>query len=155
MRWFGALAAAALLSGCATSTPSAQGVSPSPVISSFPAASSSPVARQVLPPARSLPVVALCSQPVTLTQDGGAAPLTCDNGALNVLAWKFYAGLSPRVLSAGTAATDKAVRTAMCADWIGGHATAPEERSAYELSAAYYGWNFDTDPTDLLFSTCR
>jgi hypothetical protein len=113
------------------------------------------VARQVLPPARSLPVVALCSQPLITSADGGATPLICTNGALNVLAWKFYAAISPRVLSAGTAATDRSVRAAMCADWIGGHATAPEERSAYELAAAYYGWSFDTDPTDLRFSGCR
>jgi hypothetical protein len=109
----------------------------------------------VLPPARSLPVVALCSQPVTTNEDGGATPLTCTNGALNMLAWEFYAGLSPRVLSAGPTATDKGVRSAMCTDWIRGHATAPEVRSAYELAAAYYGWSFDTDPTDLLFAGCK
>ena len=155
MRWVGAIALVVLLSGCGTSTPGTPGAEPSPAARPTPAASSSPVARQVLPPARSLPVVALCSQPVSLTQDGGATPLTCANGALNILAWRLYATLSPRVLSAGSATTDGKVRAAMCADWIGGHATAPEERSAYELAAAYYGWSFDTDPTDLRFSSCR
>jgi hypothetical protein len=153
VRWDGAIAAAVLLSGCSTSQPGAQGP-PSHISSPSPLTSSTPVARQVLPPARSLPVVSLCSQALT-TQDDGATPLTCTNGALNVLAWKVYAPLSPRVLSAGPAATDKVVRSAMCTDWIRGLATAPDERSAYELAAAYYGWSFDTDPTDLLFSTCR
>jgi len=142
---------------CACSSPAtgAQSVSPSPAANRSPIPSSSPVARQALPPARTLPVIALCSQPLITIPGASATPLTCTNGALNVLAWKFYATLSPRVLSAGTAATDRTVRAAMCADWIRGHATAPEERSAYELAAAYYGWNFDTDPTDLRFSGCR
>ena len=155
MKWAVAIAVVVILSGCSSSASSTQSTSPSPVSRPSPFSSSTPVARQVLPPARSLPVVALCSQLLTPSQDGGATPLTCANGALNILAWRLYATLSPRVLSAGSATTDSKVRAAMCADWIGGHATAPEERSAYELAAAYYGWSFDTDPTDLRFSSCR
>ena len=132
-----AIAAAIVLSACSTS-PSAV-VSPSPVVSAFPAASSSTVSRQVLPPARSLPVIALCSQPVTIQQDA--------NAALNILAWKHYAPISPRVFLVGATASLVDVQTAIRRDMNIAHASPKQERSAYELAAAYYGWNFSSDPT--------
>jgi hypothetical protein len=98
-------------------------------------------------------MVELCSQPVTTTPDGNAAPLLCSNGGLNILAWHFFAPLTPRTLAAGAAATLRAVQSAVCGDWMK-KATAPQARSAYELAAAYYGWSFATDPTLALDSGC-
>jgi hypothetical protein len=108
------------------------------------------VARQVLPPARSLPVVALCSQDLMALPDGNAAPLLCNNGALNILAWKYFVPLAPRVLGAGPAASLKSVQLALCRDVSPTHATIPQELSAYTLASAYYGWSFSADPTDIL-----
>jgi hypothetical protein len=108
----------------------------------------------VLPPARTLPVVTLCAQPVTTGTDGTAGPLICSNGGLNVLAWAFYVSLAPRVLSAGPFVSPTALQTAMCLDVKVSHATTAQETSAYELAAAYYGWNFSNDPTAVLPSGC-
>lgn len=111
------------------------------------------MARQLLPPAKSLPVVALCALPLTTTTDGNAGPPLCTNGGLNVLAWNFYVPLAPRVLSAGPNASVQAVQAAVCADWMK-KASASQARNAYDLAAAYYGWNFSTDPTRALDSGC-
>jgi hypothetical protein len=101
-------------------------------------------------------VVALCSQPLTTDQYGNSVPLLCTDGGLNVVAWTFYAPMSGRVLSAGPAASLLSVQTALCRDVNIGHATVLGELSAYDLAAAYYGWNFSSDPTDILYSmsTC-
>lgn len=148
-RWRLVVAAAILLSGCSTPPPSVSVTSPSPVLGS-PTASPAAVARQVLPPARSLPVVALCAQPISTQPDGNAVPLLCTNGALNVTAWKHFAPIAPRVLAAGPAALLGSVQAALCRDVSITHATVPLELSAYELASAYYGWNFSTDPTEIL-----
>jgi hypothetical protein len=112
------------------------------------------MARQVLPPSRWLPAVALCSQDLTIKQDGSAGPVLCANGSLNVKAWRYFATLTPRVLSAGPPASLAAVQSAIRRDCKVGHATAAQERTAYDLAAAYYGWTFETDPTDYLALVC-
>ena len=99
-------------------------------------------------------MVALCSQPLTTDQLGNIGPVLCTDGGLNVMAWKFFALSSPRVLSAGPAASVAAVDSAIRRDCKVGHTAALRERSAYELAAGYYGWTFDTDPTDYLNSVC-
>jgi hypothetical protein len=150
MRWAGALAAVLLLGACSTMS----SVKPAPSPASIP--SQSPVARQALPPAKSLPIVALCSQQLTPDQNGVAGPLLCTDGALNVLAWSRVAPLTPHVLSVGPAASVQAVQAALCRDINLSHAAVADELSAYDLAAAYYGWHLSTDPTAILFSmsTC-
>jgi hypothetical protein len=110
------------------------------------------VARQVLRPATALPVVALCSQALTTDPAGNTVPLLCSNGGLNVTAWRFFAPLAPRVLSAGPAASLAKVQAALCRDVNLSHASVLEEASAGDLATAYYGWNFATEPTDILYS---
>ena len=100
-------------------------------------------------------MVALCSQPLTTDQYGATVPLLCTDGGLNVLAWKFYAPVAPRVLSAGAAATVPVVQTALCRDVNISHARVLDALSAYDLAAAYYAWSFSTDPTDILYSMSR
>ena len=141
-----------MLSAC-SATADTPVPSPSRAPSSSPLPSSSAVARQVLPPAKSLPVVALCAQALATTSDGITGPLLCASGGLNVLAWQYYAPLAPRTLSAGSAASARAVQSAVCGDWMK-KATAQQAKSAYELAAAYYGWSFATDPTLALDSGC-
>lgn len=143
-----------MLVACSTESPATPASSPSP---SSPSSTASPsaVARQVLPPAKSLPIVALCSQQLTTDQNGVAGPLICTDGALNVLAWNRLAPTTPRVLAAGAAATVKGVQTALCRDVNLSHAAVLDELGAYELAAAYYGWHFSTDPTDILYSMSK
>jgi hypothetical protein len=143
------LAAAVLLGGCSNSSNAAV-PSPSAVSSPSPIPSASSVARQILPPAKSLPVVALCSQLVSTQPDGTAGPLICSNGGLNVQAWKFFAPLTPRVLAVGPAVSLARLQIALCRDVNVSHASLAQEISAYGLAAAYYGWNFTTDPTGIL-----
>jgi hypothetical protein len=145
-----ALVAAILFSGCSTSSSGVAVGSPSPTSIASPGASPLAVARQILPPARSLPLVALCSQPIATQPDGNAAPLLCTNGALNVLAWKHYAPFGARVLGAGRGATLESVKAALCRDVNLSHTAIPIELSAHDLASAYYGWNFDSDPTEVL-----
>jgi hypothetical protein len=150
MKWI-LLVAMVVLSGCASASSS-----PPPVSSPSAAPSPSQVALQVLPPAKSLPVVALCSQQLIVDQYGNSGPLLCANGGLNVLAWMVFAPRAPHVLGAGPAASLGVVQTALCRDVNISHAAVLDELSAYELAAAYYGWSFSTDPTDILYSmsTC-
>jgi hypothetical protein len=115
----------------------------------------SPVAMQVLPPAKSLPMVALCSQQLTTDQNGVAGPLICTDGALNVLAWNRLAPITPRVLALGSAASVLGVQTAVCRDVNLSHSAVLDELSGFDLAAAYYGWHFSTDPTDILYSMSK
>jgi hypothetical protein len=108
-----------------------------------------PVPRQILPPATDAPVVNLCSKPVAATSDGNVIPLQCSSGALNVRAWTFYSSISASVLSLGLNPTQGQVQSAMCDDIAHNHATRPEEASGYRLAAAYYGWSFNFDPTQV------
>jgi hypothetical protein len=71
------------------------------------------------------------------------------------LAWTYYAPLAPRVMSAGATATVPLVQAALCGDVNASHAAVLAELSAYDLAAAYYGWSFNTDPTDILYSMSR
>lgn len=116
--------------------------SPSPIGHPSPSPSpvGSPLPRQVLPPATVLPLIDLCSSPVQVFQDGNAGPLFCSSGALNVLAWRFFAQLNPLVMSLGPSATLADVKGALCAGAGGGNITLPEEDSAYSLAAAYNDW---------------
>jgi hypothetical protein len=109
----------------------------------------------VLPPAKSLPIVALCSQELTVDQNGVAGPLICTDGGLNVLVWNRLAPLTPRVLAAGPATTVRGAQTALCRDVNLSHAAVLDELSAYDLASAYYGWHFSTDPTDILYSMSK
>ncbi len=124
--------------------------SPKPIVypSPTPPPVGTPVARRVLPPATMLPAVDLCSSPVQVFQDGNAGPLFCISGAINTLAWEFFAQLHPRVMSLGLAATLADIEPAICADLGQRHITQPEEDSAYVLAWRYYGsWPHGFDPT--------
>lgn len=95
----------------------------------------------MLAPATVLPVVKECSEQLTHWLDGNVAPLICNSGGLNVLAWRFYAPLATAVMSLGRGATYAQVVNAMCVDRSVNHATLPEAKNAATLAAAYYGWS--------------
>jgi hypothetical protein len=103
------------------------------------------VPRQVLAPAHELPVAKLCSTPIQTTADGRARPLLCHDGAVNVLAWKFYAPTSDSLFRLDAEASQFLAQNAVCDDIGHNHATRPEEADGFELASAYYGWNFPVD----------
>ena len=150
----------ALLAG-ACSSPQNTSTQPSPTVSGSTAASpteftspglESPVPARILAPAPDLPVANLCSTPITATADGNAVPLLCTSGAVNVLAWRFYADVSASILGLGLNPTAGQVEAAICDDFKRGHATKVEEDSGYKLASTYYGWNFNIDPEKV---TCQ
>jgi hypothetical protein len=103
------------------------------------------VTRQVLAPAKELPLVALCSYKVITTADGNYQPLFCRSGAINVVAWKGYVQIGPNVMSLNRSSTLLEIERAMCRDAKYLHATKPEAGYAYEISAAYHGWKFGAE----------
>jgi hypothetical protein len=106
------------------------------------------VTRQVLTPAKVLPIAPLCSYKVYVTADGNYNPTFCRSGTINVVAWRAYVPLGVNVMSLGRGATLNAIQSAMCRDMAkSNHATLQEEQYAYELSAAYYGWTFLPEPS--------
>jgi hypothetical protein len=117
----------------------------SPAVASSPGAET-PVPTQILAPAPDLPVAKLCSTQITITANGNAVPLLCQSGAVNVLAWRFYADVSASILGLGLNPTAGQVEAAICDDFKRGHATKVEEDSGYKLASTYYGWNFNVDP---------
>ena len=98
-----------------------------------------PVAAEVLAPAKVMPAVALCTTPVQVYQDGNAGPLFCRSGAINVAAWRWFENLRPAVMAAGPGLTASGQEAALCAK-NGDNMTNPELDSAYRLAATYYGW---------------
>jgi len=108
------------------------------------------VPAQVLAPASDLPVANLCSAQIAVTADGNATPLLCRSGAVNVQAWKFYAGVSASVLGLGLNPTEGQVESAICDDFKHQHATTTEETSGYKLAMTYYGWTFSLDPAKVV-----
>lgn len=107
-------------------------------------AAQSSVRAQVLPPATVPPSVELCSADVSETADGNWEPMFCGR-ALNIVAWREYVTLGPRILAAGKNASPDQVRAALKAD-ESNNPTAVEELDAYLLAALYYGWHFSPDP---------
>lgn len=126
--------------------------SPLPLESPSPLPIGSPVERKVLAPAAVTALVDLCSQQLEPLQNGNVYPRFCRSGAVNELAWKWYVPLGSNVMSLGRASTVQEVESAICADQAGHHATKVEESYVYELAAAYYGWHFATDPTQVMYN---
>jgi hypothetical protein len=81
-----------------------------------------------------------CSLTLQIGQDGNAGPVLCPDGGINVLAWNYFAKLSPLVLALSPAASVQQVETAMCTDLK--TSTTPIETSAGQLAFRYYGWQF-------------
>jgi hypothetical protein len=109
------------------------------------ASQETPVPRQVLAPAPDPPVAPLCLAAIQTTADGRARPLLCHDGAVNVLAWRFYSGLSGSLFRLGADTTQAFAEAAMCDDLDHDHATRPEEADGFKLASTYHGWTFLID----------
>ncbi len=127
-------------------------VQASPTPSPTSTSDETPIAQQVLPPAQDPPLAMLCSKPIAAAADGNATPLFCSSGAVNVLAWKFYADISASILGLGLNPSPEQPKSAMCDDIAHNGANRSEEVNGYKLAAAYYGWTFALDPAKV---TCQ
>ena len=99
-----------------------------------------------------MPAGKLCSKTIATTADGNATPLFCSDGAVNVQAWAYYADISQSILGLGLNPAPGQPVAAMCDDLAHNGATPAEEANGYRLAAAYYGWQFNLDPTKI---TCQ
>lgn len=97
-----------------------------------------------------------CELQLSYDSNGNPFPLQCSNGDLNVLAWNSLAALEPVVMKLGYSPSKAQVISAICTD--GNVAdldstpaiSAPLETSVYQISALYYGWNFNINPSSIL-----
>ncbi len=101
------------------------------------------VATQALPPATTPPAVSECTLDVTTGPDGNVAPLFCQDGGINVLAWQAYAKWNPKLLGLGPGATAGQVSKTVCND-TQNKLTASQELNAGLLAERYYGWKLPT-----------
>jgi hypothetical protein len=90
-----------------------------------------------------------CSQQLTFSSNGTSGPLTCSSGDLNSLEWDALAALEPSVFKLGYGATAVQVQAALCAD-VGANVSNPIELTVYQVASLYYGWNFSTNPSNVL-----
>jgi Tfp pilus assembly protein PilV len=107
-----------------------------------------------LSPANVPPKAPECHQQLTFSSNGDPAPLTCNEGEINVLAWNALAALEPSVFNLGYNATAAQVQASLCAD-VKANISNPIEESSYQIAALYYGWSLTPNPSIVLTNgTC-
>jgi hypothetical protein len=104
--------------------------------------------QEILAPAAVPSAVGLCDQQLQITVTGGGNPLLCDDGRVNVRAWRHYAELDPFVMRLDPDSTPTDVSRALCSDIERSATITSLETEAYLLAKAYYGWDFVLDPLD-------
>jgi hypothetical protein len=100
-----------------------------------------------LPPALNPPLGTACTHSLFHDADGNVTPLLCSGDRFNVLAWRWYAKISPvpiLALSRGATLTD--VERALCRTQT---STLPMRISEYTLASAYNKWHFSKNPVSL------
>jgi hypothetical protein len=100
-----------------------------------------------LAPAPNPPLGKACTHSLFHDADGNVTPLLCSPGRFNVLAWRWYARISPvpvLALPRGAALTD--VERALCRTQ---NSTLPMRISEYTLASAYNRWHFSKNPVSL------
>jgi hypothetical protein len=100
-----------------------------------------------LSPAPSPPLGRACTHSLFHDADGNVTPLLCSQSRFNVLAWRWYARISPApVLSLARNATLTDVEHALCRAQS---STSPMRISEYSLASAYNRWHFSKNPVSL------
>jgi len=141
-----AVVAMLVLAGCgATTGTAAPSSTPTSPPTQAPTSTPNPL---VLAPATTPSVVGICSEQLTYGADGNAGPITCSNGAVNVLAWNYYVPMNAGLFTAGPNASPSQIESMECngfksrtESW-----TIPIGQSIYGLAQAYYGWSFGINP---------
>jgi len=114
----------------------------------------------ILKPALVPSRVAFCSSPLSYSSSGDPSPVQCSNGALNVLAWQSLSALEPKVMTLGYSPTVSQLDQALCLDAndadvdSSANIAEPIEASIYQISALYYGWNFNVNIPNVLANDC-
>ncbi len=127
-----------VLAGCSP-TPAAGGATPppnqAPSQQSTPTPTSNPL---ILPPASTPSSVGICQQQLSFGADGDASPILCQNGAVNVLAWRYYQPVYPAIFALGAYATPNQIQQ------VSSQMSVPltEADDAYCLAKAYFGWTY-------------
>ncbi len=98
-------------------------------------------------------MTAVCTAQVHKSGDGSIAPVFCDDGSINQVAWRQLAADDLKVLRLGRRSTPADVIDAITAD-LKARETGPRECSAALLAAAYYGWTFHINPVVGLTLDC-
>ncbi len=97
-----------------------------------------------LAPASVPPVGGECANPIQQLSAGGVAPLTCPDGAVDVLAWSYLSQYDPQVQQLGAGATVNQVERAFCPPTRSAFLSDSVALEVYQISADYYGWTFAT-----------
>ena len=115
----------------------AAGAGGSTVSSPTPTTASTPTANPlILPPATTPSAVGICEQQMSFGTT--ASPIRCSNGAVNILAWQYFAKSYAAILGLGAYATPAQIRQ------VTSHMSVPcsQAEDAYCLAKAYYGWTY-------------
>lgn len=104
-------------------------------------------------PAKTPPVVGLCTEQLSYTPDGNVSPLFCPGDEINTLAWSYLAQEQLGVMALGPRASAAAVQAAVEQD-LNKRAAAATECSAAVMAATYNGWTFHIKPTSGLTLDC-
>ncbi len=129
-----------LAAGCSsiptTSTPSsASNQAPSQQSTPTPTPTPNPL---ILPPATTPSSVGICQPQLSFGADGDVSPLFCQNGAVNVLAWRYFQSAYPAIFALGAYATPNQIQQVTSKM----SPPSPDADSAYCLAKAYYGWSY-------------
>jgi hypothetical protein len=108
----------------------------------------------VLSPASVPSKTAECNQAISFSSNGDSGPITCSDGELNATEWNSLAALEPSVMNLCYGATSAQIQSSLCAD-VRANISNPIEVTTYQITALYYGWNFNPSPTSVITNgTC-
>ena len=133
---------ALLIAGCASTPAPARPTAPpsqTPAQQAAPPPTATPTPNPlILPPATTPSSVGICQQQLSFGADGDASPLFCQDGAVNVLAWRYFQSAYPAIFALGAYATPSQIQqvTSKMAPPF------PDADAAYCLAKAYYGWSY-------------
>ena len=82
------------------------------------------------------PVARECTATIHLSEDGNAAPLTCNGTHVNVESWDFYAALQPSIMR-----LPRSLTTCQVVPHLVSPMSTPENISAFMLADVYNGWH--------------
>ncbi len=99
--------------------------------------------------ASSAPVVGECAVALQHQPLGAVTPLTCQGGAVNVLAWEYLIQYNAKVQGLGRNPSLGQVEGAFCPQYQAQATPLPVATDLYQIVAAYYGWHFSVPPATI------
>lgn len=116
------------------------------------AAGASTATMTALAPALVPPVTGECGASLQHDSSGDASPITCGDGAINVLAWNYLYGapFDPYVMLLGPKASLPQIEHAFCAPDLEQGTPPAVAETIYQIAADYFGWPFRTAPSAIV-----